>query len=150
MDWKIKCLGALAFVMLGIGSASAAGTAVAVDPEAMVRSSGAQRVLLVGADVRIGDLIETSTGGHAELVFDDGTKIVVGPGSALLIEDYLLRGDGSTGDFAISALGGTFRFISGKSAKESYKITTPTGTIGIRGTAFDLMTNKPEGTRVLM
>jgi hypothetical protein len=150
MDWKIKCLGALAFVMLGIGSASAAGTAVAVDPEAMVRSSGVQQVLLVGADVRIGDLIETSTGGHAELAFDDGTKIVVGPGSALLIEDYLLRGDGSTGDFAISALGGTFRFISGKSAKESYRITTPTGTIGIRGTAFDLVTNKLEGARVLM
>jgi hypothetical protein len=150
MDWKIKCFGALAFVMLGIGAASAAGTAVAVDPAAMVRTAGDQRVLLVGADVGIGDLIQTSTDGHAELAFDDGTKIVVGPGSALLIEDYLLRGDGSSGDFAISALGGTFRFISGKSAKESYKITTPTGTIGIRGTAFDLITNGPEGTRVLM
>ena len=50
MDWKIKGLGALAFVMLGIGAASAAGTAVAVDPEAMVRNSGDQRPLLVGAD----------------------------------------------------------------------------------------------------
>ncbi len=150
MDWKFKCLGALAFVMLGIGAASAAGTAVAVDPEAMVRSSGEQRPLLVGADILIGDLIQTSAGGHVELAFDDGTKIVIGPGSALLLEDYLLRGDGSAGDFAIGALGGTYRFISGKSPKESFRITTPTGTIGIRGTAFDLVTNGPEGTRVLM
>lgn len=150
MAGLIKCLAALCFVMFGVGVALGAGTAVVVDPEAIIKSGGQQRVLTQGSEVLIGDLIQTSSGGHVELAFDDGTKIVVGPGSALLIEDYLLRGDGSAGDFAVGALGGTFRFMSGNAAKERYRITTPTGTIGIRGTEFDLVSDRRDGARVLM
>lgn len=150
MDWTRKCLAALTFVALGVCPGYAAGTAVVVDPEATISSGGEQRPLLAGSEVLLGDLIQTSSGGHVELAFDDGTKIVVGPGSALRIEDYLLRADGSAGDFAVSALGGTFRFISGKSAKDRYRITTPTGTIGIRGTEFDLVAERNKSARVLM
>jgi hypothetical protein len=42
----------------------------------------------------------------------------------------------------VSALGGSFRFITGKSAKTAYKIDTPTGTIGVRGTKFDFTVEK--------
>ncbi len=63
---------------------------------------------------------------------------MVGPRSALVIEDYLLREDGSGGKFAINALSGTFRFVTGGAPKDRYEINTPTGTIGVRGTAFDL------------
>ena len=55
-----------------------------------------------------------------------------------LIEDYLLRENGSAGKFAINALSGSFRFVTGGAPKDRYVITTPTGTIGVRGTAFDL------------
>ena len=70
-------------------------------------------------------------------VFDDETHLVVGPSSSLVIESYLLRSDKSVGRFAVNALGGTFRFITGKSDHDVYTIDTPTGTIGVRGTAFD-------------
>lgn len=143
-------LAAIALAILSVGSGFAAGTAVVVDPEAVIQSAGQQRALVAGDTVEIGDLIQTANSGHVELTFDDGTKIVVGPGSSLLIQDYLLRGDGSAGDFAISALAGTFRFVSGKSAKDRYKITTPTGTIGIRGTEFDLVAQRGKRTQVLM
>ena len=39
--------------------------------------------------------------------------------------------------FAINAVRGSFRFITGVSAKNAYSINTPTATIGVRGTAFD-------------
>src|SRR5690606_23187562 len=39
---------------------------------------------------------------------------------------------------AVNALSGTFRFATGKSPKAAYEITTPTATIGVRGTGFDL------------
>ncbi len=39
--------------------------------------------------------------------------------------------------FSVDALRGTFRFISGHSAKNAYDIQTANATIGIRGTAFD-------------
>jgi hypothetical protein len=41
--------------------------------------------------------------------------------------------------FAIDALGGTYRFITGRSDHSAYRIDTPAGTIGVRGTAFDFI-----------
>jgi hypothetical protein len=120
------------------GSALAAsGTAVGVDPDAEARGD-TTRTLVVGADVFIGDRIVTDSRGLVQILFDDKTKLVVGPRSALLIDDYLLREDGSAGKFAVTTLSGTFRFITGNSNKKNYVITTPTGQIGVRGTAFDL------------
>lgn len=126
------------------------GSATGVDPEAVVRAGDTQQILVVGADLQLGDLIKTSAGGHAEILFHDGTKLVVGPGSTLTIEDYLLRDDGSAGKFAINALAGTFRFMSGNAPKDRYRIDTPAGTIGIRGTEFDFVVNGRQGTQVLM
>ena len=54
-----------------------------------------------------------------------------------MVESYLLRGDKTVGKFAVNALSGTFRFITGGSDHSAYTINTPTGTIGVRGTAFD-------------
>jgi hypothetical protein len=54
-----------------------------------------------------------------------------------VLQDYLLRSDNSAGKFAINALSGTFRFVTGNARKDLYQITTPTGTIGVRGTAGD-------------
>lgn len=115
---------------------AASGTALGVDPDA--EAQGKQpRTLVVGADVFIGDRIVTGPEGQVQILFDDRTELVVGPRSALLIEDYLLRDNGSGGKLAIDALSGTFRFVTGGAPKDRYVINTPTGTIGVRGTAFD-------------
>ena len=122
----------------GLGAAwAASGTALGVDPQAEAGKDGATRVLTVGADVFIGDLVKTGANGNVQIKFSDSTELVVGPNSALLIEDYLLRDDQSAGKFAVNALAGTFRFATGESAKDDYIIRTPTGTIGVRGTEFD-------------
>ena len=122
----------------GLGAAwAASGTALGVDPQAEAAKDGATRVLTVGADVFIGDLVKTGAFGNVQIKFSDNTELVVGPNSSLLIEDYLLRDDQSVGKFAVNALSGTFRFATGDAAKDQYLITTPTGTIGVRGTEFD-------------
>jgi hypothetical protein len=130
-------------VFLGITGAAlaAAGTAVGVDPDAEARGDSV-RTLVVGADVFIGDRIVTDARGLVQIIFDDKTKLVVGPRSSLMIADYLRREDGSAGKLAVNALSGTFRFITGNSAKGKYLITTPTGQIGVRGTAFDFYVTK--------
>jgi hypothetical protein len=66
-----------------------------------------------------------------------------------VIEDYLLRADNSAGKLAVNALGGTFRFVTGQAAKERYQISTPTGTIGVRGTELDFVVDD-KGTQVLL
>lgn len=130
---------ALAIVLSAAAGAAlaASGTAMGVDPSA--EAQGKQtRTLVVGSDIFIGDRVVTGPQGQVQILFSDQTKLVVGPRSALLIEDYLLRENGSAGKFAINALSGSFRFVTGGAPKDRYVITTPTGTIGVRGTAFDL------------
>jgi hypothetical protein len=117
---------------------AASGTALGVRPEASAETAGASRVLNVGADIFIGDLVTTGRKGNVQIRFSDRTELVVGPNSSLVIEDYLLRDDGSTGKLAVNALSGTFRFVTGGAPKDRYLIKTPTGTVGVRGTAFDL------------
>lgn len=152
MNWLVKHLTAMLFVFSGaaVAVAAPAGSAVGVDPEAAITSTGALRTLVLNEDIFLGDLIRTSSGGSAQILFEDGTKLVVGPGSTLKIEDYLLRADGSAGKMVIGALAGTFRFATGNAAKDRYSIKTPSGTIGIRGTEFDLVVDGAKSTRVLM
>lgn len=152
MIWWLKCLLTLAFVVTSssIAVAAPAGTATGVDPEAQVSPAGETRKLVVGADIFIGDVVQTSSGGRVEIEFSDSTRLIVGPGSSLVIEDYLLRSDGSAGNFVVGALAGTYRFMSGTAASERYSIRTPSGTIGIRGTAFDLVVDPQTDSRVLM
>jgi hypothetical protein len=133
-------LAAVGFALLGSSTciAAPAGKAVGVKPEATAVAHGT-RTLTVGSDIAMGDKIVTGSTGQVQLIFNDETHLVVGPSSSLLIESYLLRSDKSVGKFAITALGGSFRFITGASDHSAYTIATPTGTIGVRGTAFDFI-----------
>jgi hypothetical protein len=130
-------------------AAEATGTALAVDIDARAELAGTTRVLTAGDDLAIGETVVTDGRGLVQIKFSDDTELVVGPNSRLLLEDYLLRGDGSVGKLAINALSGSFRFVTGNSNKDDYSIRTPTGTIGIRGTAFDFFVETVK-TRMLM
>ncbi len=123
--------------LTGTALGAAEGTAVGVRPDALARAASDERVLVVGADVSVGETIVTGPRGNVQLLFDDQTRLVVGPGSTLEIETYLLAGSGAD-TFAVNALAGTFRFISGNSPKSAYSIDTPTASIAVRGTEFDL------------
>jgi hypothetical protein len=126
--------------VLAIGnpiSAVEKGMAQGVDPDAAAIDGGATRSLHVGDDVKVGETVETGPTGQVQLLFDDSSELVIGPNSRLRIDDYFIRNDGSAGKFAVAALQGTFRFVTGTAPHDAYTITTPTGTIGVRGTAFD-------------
>lgn len=143
-------LNVVAAVWLAVLPAMAAtGTALDVEQGASAQSNGNIRVLDAGSDLAIGETVETDANGLVQIRFDDKTELVVGPNSSLRLEDYLLRQDGSAGNFAIKALAGTFRFVTGNAPKSRYQIATPTGNIGIRGTAFDFTVTKKK-TDVLL
>jgi hypothetical protein len=121
---------------------SAEGRAVGVNPDALARFSGTDRILTVGADISLGEQVVTGPSGQVQIVFSDQTRLVVGPGSALTIESYLFNGN-TADKFAINALAGSFRFISGHSPKAAYSINTPTASIAVRGTKFDFNVTRP-------
>jgi hypothetical protein len=123
-----------------------AGPGLAADPIGKVvalagspTSSG--RALSTGSAIYENDRLDTG-GGNVQIIFVDDTKLVVGPNSTLVIDRFLMRGGNRAQKFSVDALRGTFRFISGNSAKKAYDIQTANATIGIRGTAFDFSSGR--------
>jgi len=98
--------------------------------------TGSGHALSAGTAIFENDEIVTGKG-NVQILFVDDTKLVVGPNSTLVIDRFLMRGGNRAQKFSVDALRGTFRFISGRSAKNAYDIKTANATIGIRGTAFD-------------
>ncbi len=134
-------------------AAEGVGEIMAVTDSASVSGQVGERTLAVGSKVFIGDLVATDAVGEAQLLFSDGTRMVVGSNSSLMIDEFLFGGN-ATGNatqnqFSVSALGGTFRFISGDSGDRGFSIRTPSARISVRGTAFDF-TVTPEGATKLV
>ncbi len=105
-----------------------------------VRASGTAgtRILEQNAEIFQLDRISTNASGIGEFQFNDGTKLAIGPGASLAVNQLVLKGKSRFQKLGLSAARGTFRWISGSSAPSAYKINTPHGTIGIRGTAIDV------------
>jgi hypothetical protein len=128
-----------AFIPAAAQAQEASGKAVSVIPDAEALRTAAQvRILMPDQPVFMGDRVKTGPRGEAQLLFSDETRLVVGPDSTLLVERYLLKGENTVSNFTVNALRGSFRFITGDSPKNAYAIKTPTATIGVRGTQFDL------------
>ena len=109
------------------------GLVVAVIQQAHIDAKTGRAVLMPANPIYSGDRITTDQIGNAQIKFRDDTRLVVGPNSTLVIDAFVFNKDDTARQVSINAIKGAFRFISGKSPKDAYKITTPTATIGIRG-----------------
>lgn len=118
-------------------AADPSGTAVAVVQSSEAIGPAGRRTLVPAGPVFMGDTIRTSAGGEAQIQLADKTRLVVGPNSSLVVDAFVYSGNGTAKKIAINAVRGAFRFITGNSRKSAYDITTPTATIGVRGTQFD-------------
>jgi hypothetical protein len=93
----------------------------------------------VGTAVHQNDVVETGDDGALGVTFIDNTTLSLGPRSRITLSKVVFNPD--KGDFAFVAklAKGTFMFVSGSIAKlapQAIDISTPTATIGIRGTRF--------------
>ena len=129
-------------------AADAIGVITAAIGTPTASGPGGDRKLAAGAPVYEDDKIAVRTG-NAQITLDDGTRLVVGPGSTLVVDRFLMKGGNSAQKVSIKALRGTFRFITGRSAKGAYSIQTANATIGIRGTGFDFWSRAQTGVAVL-
>ena len=75
----------------------------------------------------------------AQLEFKDGTKMVIGHNANVVLDEAVFtRGGSQFNRFVVNTTSGAIRFISGDSKSSAFQINTPTGTLGLRGTAFDM------------
>jgi hypothetical protein len=131
-------------VAMAVAATVAAGAAESIGKVAAIKGfptasgPGGARELERGSELFEGDSIKASNGGNVQVILNDGTRLVVGPASQLVLETYLLSNEKTASKVAVKALRGYFRFITGNSPKSAYSIETANATVGIRGTGFDL------------
>lgn len=126
----VACSVALpAVAQTGVGVAS-----VAVGQPRGTPPAQAERVLRVGVDIFANERIATGAADRAHLVFLDGSAVTVGPNSDLVIDRFVYDPATRSGDLAMSATRGAFRFVGGAISKKSeVTVRTPGATLGIRG-----------------
>ncbi|MCU0790044.1 MAG: FecR domain-containing protein [Nitratireductor sp.] len=122
----------------GAQAAEQVGTAVAA--ATLVTGSGpaGERQINKNSPIFQDDRLSATNTGNAQIILVDETRIVVGPGAQIDVDDFVYESDKTFSTVTVRATQGAFRFISGKSKSAAYRIETPYGSIGVRGTAFDV------------
>jgi hypothetical protein len=126
------------------------GTAVLIKKKVTGKLGADIRDLKTGFRVHRNELLQTGAGAQAELKLDDNTKLALGPDAELLLDEYAVAAGSDTKTIALKLLKGTLRFLTGKNASETYKIETPSATIGVRGTVLDVFAAPDGDTLVLL
>jgi hypothetical protein len=79
----------------------------------------------------------------------DNTNLSLGPNATIKLDRAVFNDEHTYRDIAIRLATGSFRFVTGDSAKTAYKITTALATIGVRGTELDILSQRAMTTVVL-
>lgn len=114
-----------------IGQVSeAAGTITVTHPD------GTQGTLLSGGQIFQGDVLQTGAKASVSIVFADDTVFSLAEDARMVMDEMVYDPDTQTGIFKTQVVSGVFSFVSGqvaKTAPDGMVVTTPTTTIGIRG-----------------
>ena len=98
------------------------------------------------------DTVKTGNG-KVGIEFIDATRVDVTQHSKLIIDEFVYDPNSGTGKLSLKASLGTVRYASGQIAKNSatnVKITTPTATIGVRGTDFTMTIDEVGSSTIIL
>lgn len=126
------------------------GEAAAIIRDVRGAAGQSLRRLVVADRVHANERLSAASGSVGQFRFLDDTRIVVGPNSSVVLDRFVYDPDRSARQVSISAVKGTFRFITGNSATNAYRIRTPTAVVGVRGTVFDGHVDSRGTTSILL
>lgn len=126
------------------------GTAIVIKRQVLATLGDDKRDLREGGRVHRNELLETGDKAQAELRLDDQTKLALGPNAGLKLDEFVIGKAGGVTTIGVNFVKGTFRFITGSQKKGAYRIQTPSATIGVRGTVFDVYVDGNGDTLVLL
>ena len=98
------------------------------------------------------DTVKTGNG-KVGILFIDDTRVDVTQHSKLIIDEFVYDPNTKKGKLNLSAKLGTIRYASGQIAKTSRQdivITTPTATIGVRGTDFSMTIDELGSSTIIL
>ncbi|QNM96250.1 FecR family protein [Chitinimonas koreensis] len=127
-------------LMLGLCSMAALAAATVTDSAGEVRIRAADGTLsagAVGARVLEGATVLTGPNARAAMRFDDGQIIGLEKDTEFKVESFRYNAaQPASGNVFLSMVKGSLRAITGligRNNKQAFRLTTPTATIGIRG-----------------
>jgi opacity protein-like surface antigen len=109
-----------------------------------------QRQLKTADAVNQNEAIAVAADSLGELKLNDDTKLALGPGSRMVLDKFVYDPAPSAGTVSVNLLSGAFRFITGLSRKGNYQLRTPSASITVRGTVFDVYVDAAGGTWLLL
>jgi len=113
------------------------GVVASIEPTMRGTAPGARpRNLAQGDAVVANETIETGAEGRGQVLFLDQTTLALAPSSRVVLDSFVFDPDGGGGSFGLQLTQGALRFIGGRTTENrDGTITTPTATIGIRGSS---------------
>lgn len=103
----------------------------------VTHTDGTTETITQGTRIYQGDIVETDDHGAVNIAFIDETNFAVSEDARLAIDEYVFDPSTQSGSTNFSVLKGMFVFTSGligRDDPDDVNITTPVGSIGIRGT----------------
>jgi hypothetical protein len=154
MNWRhgVLCISALLAAGLAASPAYAqarVGEAAVVQNQVVRVAGPATSQINVGDGLLRDETVRTGQDSAARLVMADNTNLSLGANSTITLDRTVFNDEHSYRDIAIRLTTGAFRFVTGNSEKAAYKITTSVATIGVRGTIFDVLSQRGKSTVAL-
>jgi ferric-dicitrate binding protein FerR (iron transport regulator) len=155
MNWCNFILATLAICAVsnaGIAHAqtpSRVGEAAVVQNEVIRVSGSGGSQINVGDAVLRNETVRTGASSATRLVMIDSTNLSLGANSSITLDRTVFNDEHSYRDVTIRMTTGAFRFVTGHSDKNAYKITTGIATIGVRGTTLDILSQRGRTVVVL-
>ncbi|MDB5775731.1 MAG: hypothetical protein JWP38_1864 [Herbaspirillum sp.] len=142
MPFRSICTCFIAFAAIACACAAAAdkaGTVKIVRGSVSVQRQQTILPVAVGDPLYAGDRIVTAGDGSIGMTLRDDTLLSLGPKASFVLEQYQFDPSENSGKIIARLIKGTLRFVTGmvgKIAPENQQLSTPSATIGIRGTDF--------------
>ena len=130
----------MAFATEGVGDV------ISVKPGAYVLRGGERLPLALQSRVYQQDILVTDERGKLQIILDDDTTLSLASSTRIDLQTVVPEGKP---EFKAHVSSGLARFITGKIVDKNpngFKVSTPEGTVGIRGTMFAVRTGSGETT----
>ncbi len=151
LEWTLAVAAALCLAANpALADTPKIGDTVAVKNEVTAETGSDTRKLAKGEKVFQNEILVTSSDATAEIQLLDKTKLAVGSSARIVLDKFIYDPNAPPGSISINLAKGAFRFITGKSPKTAYEIKTPTASMGVRGTVFDVFVADNGETVVLL
>lgn len=136
----------LLLLLMFIGSADASemiGTITHLSgPLFAQKDDGKPLVLACGSSVEVGQILIAEQRTYARIKFIDGSIVTLRPNTRFTVKQLEFQQDQPQNDqLLMNLVKGGLRAVTGKIGKrgnqDAYRLTTPTATLGIRGTVYE-------------